>query len=206
MRIFVALDIEKEIRQHIVRFMDGVRGFAPEARWVRPESLHVTLKFVGEKPPELVEEMKIALAGIKSPSFDIAFRGYGFFPNAKSARVFWLGIEAGPVLAELAGRVDATLERLGVDREEHAYSPHLTLARGGGKSGDPRRQKGDAPNKKFEELQRRLSAMSTPEFGSMTAREFFIYQSRVDRDGSQYTKIAAFAMESPMQMELPQIR
>ena len=49
MRIFIALDIDDAIRKRIELFMDGVRGFAPEARWVRPESLHVTLKFIGNK-------------------------------------------------------------------------------------------------------------------------------------------------------------
>ena len=55
MRLFVALDIDDAIRGRIARFLDGVRGFAPDARWVRPESLHVTLKFIGEKPEEEVE-------------------------------------------------------------------------------------------------------------------------------------------------------
>ena len=52
MRIFIALDIDDSIRERIKRFMEGVRGFDPEARWVRPESLHITLKFIGEKPPQ----------------------------------------------------------------------------------------------------------------------------------------------------------
>ena len=52
MRLFIALDIADDIRERIARFMDGVREFAPDARWVRPESLHVTLKFIGEQPPE----------------------------------------------------------------------------------------------------------------------------------------------------------
>lgn len=206
MRVFVALDIEEEIRRRIACFMEGVRGFAPNARWVRPEALHVTLKFVGEKPSEFVEEMKTALATVRLPPFDIAFRGYGFFPNPNSARVFWVGIETGPALAELASRVDAALTKLGVEKEAHVYNPHLTVARGGGKSGNPHRQKGDRLNKNFEELQRRLSAMSTPEFGSMTASEFFIYESHLARGGSQYTKIEKFAMESSTHKEPSKIQ
>ena len=61
MRVFVALDIDDAIRARLEVFLDGVRGFAPEARWVRPESMHVTLKFIGEKPSETVEEIKKAL-------------------------------------------------------------------------------------------------------------------------------------------------
>jgi 2'-5' RNA ligase len=55
MRVFVAVDIDDAIRGRITRFLDGVRGFAEEARWVRPESLHITLKFIGEKSEEDVE-------------------------------------------------------------------------------------------------------------------------------------------------------
>ena len=61
MRVFVALDIDDAIRARLEQFLDGVRGFAPEARWVRPESMHVTLKFIGEKSSEAVEEIKQAL-------------------------------------------------------------------------------------------------------------------------------------------------
>ncbi len=194
MRIFVALDIDDAIRERIERFLEGVREFEPEARWVRPESLHVTLKFIGEKPAEAVEAIKSALAGVKAGAMEISFRGYGFFPTAKSARVFWVGIESGPQLAALAKAVDEGLAVLGIPREEHAFSPHLTLARGGGGSGSPRWREGDGPNKNFQRLQEKLAALSTPEFGTMTAREFFLYESQLLRGGSRYRKIAGFGL------------
>ena len=131
MRIFVALDIDDAIRARLELFLDGVRGFAPEARWVRPESMHVTLKFIGKNPAEAVEEIKQALARIRAGAIEISFRGYGFFPTAKAPRVFWVGIEAGPQLAALAKSVDEATAALGVPKEEHAFSPHLTLARRG---------------------------------------------------------------------------
>ncbi len=52
MRLFVALDLDDAIRNRIARFLDGVRAFAPDARWVQPESLHITLKFIGEQSEE----------------------------------------------------------------------------------------------------------------------------------------------------------
>jgi RNA 2',3'-cyclic 3'-phosphodiesterase len=194
MRLFIALDIDDSIRQRIQRFVEGVSGFASEARWVRPESMHVTLKFIGEKPAEVVEEIKHVLAGVKGEPFEISFRGHGFFPTAKSARVFWIGIETGPQLANLAAAVDRATSALGIPMEEHAYSPHLTLARGGGRSGAPARQKEDGPNRGFHRLQEKLSAMSSPEFGTMTAREFFLYQSQPLRGGARYTKIERFGL------------
>ncbi len=193
MRIFVALDIDDAIRERIQRFLEGVRGFAPDARWVRPESLHVTLKFIGEKPAEAVEEIKHALSAIEARGMEITFRGYGFFPTPKAPRVFWVGIESGARLAALATTVDAATAALGVPKEEHPFSPHLTLARGGG-SGAPRWRKGDGPNKSFQRLQEKLGVLPSPEFGTMTAREFFLYQSQLMRGGSQYTKIERFAI------------
>jgi 2'-5' RNA ligase len=194
MRIFIALDIDDAIRQRIVRFLEGVRGFAPDARWVRPESLHVTLKFIGEKPVEKVDEIERVLAAIRCGGFDLSIRGVGFFPTPKAARVFWIGIESGPALAALAGAIDAATSSLGISKEDHPFSPHLTLARGGGHSGAPGWRKGDGPNRNFRLLQEKLAAMPVPEFGTMTAREFFLFRSELMRGGSRYTKLANFEL------------
>jgi 2'-5' RNA ligase len=67
MRIFVALDLDPTICERIVKFLEDVREFAPDARWVRAESLHVTLKFIGEQAPEQVQALKIALSRDGSP-------------------------------------------------------------------------------------------------------------------------------------------
>jgi RNA 2',3'-cyclic 3'-phosphodiesterase len=194
MRVFIALDIDDGIRQRIQRFIEGVSGFAPDARWVRPESLHVTLKFIGEKAIESVEEIKRALSCIRAQSMEVTFRGYGFFPTAKAARVFWVGIESGPQLASLAQAVDEATFALGLPKEDHPFTAHLTLARGGGRSGDPRGRKDDAPNKNFHRLREKLAALPTPDFGTMAAREFLLYQSQLSPGGSRYTKIARFAL------------
>jgi 2'-5' RNA ligase len=191
MRLFVALDLDDNIRSRIARFLDGVQGFAPGARWVRPDSLHVTLKFIGEQTEAQVE-IERALAGIEADHFVINLRGYGFFPDTRAPRVFWIGIDGGSRLTSLAETVDSKLVPLQIPKEEHAYSPHLTLARSAGASGSPRRQKRDRPNQGFQRLQEKLAALPAPEFGTMTAREFFLYRSQLSSGGSQYTKLAGF--------------
>ena len=122
----------------------------------------------------------------------MTFRGYGFFPNPKSARVFWIGIKSGTPLSDLAKAVDETLSPLGIAKETHAFSPHLTLARSG--SGRPSRGKDDRANKTFQRMQEKLAAFSAPEFGTMTAREFLLYESQLGPKGSRYTKIASFTL------------
>ena len=196
MRIFVGIDIDPEVRTRISRFLDGIQGFASEARWVRPESLHVTLKFIGEQKPEQVDAITERLRRVTAVAFEIRLEGYGFFPTAKAPRVFWIGIHAGPQLAQLAENVDLVLAELGIPREDRAYSPHLTLARAGGgrKSGSPKWRKGDGPNDTFAVLQKRLAAMSAIEFGVITAREFILYQSQLSPAGSKYTKLQRFPL------------
>jgi RNA 2',3'-cyclic 3'-phosphodiesterase len=194
MRLFIALDIDDQIRQRIGRFLEGVSGFSPEARWVRLESMHITLKFIGEKPPELVSALQDLLNRVRVPPFAVAFAGTGFFPTPKSARVFWIGIQAAPELQKLAAAIDDATSQLGIAKEDRAFSPHLTLARKSGGSGSPRRQKDDHPNRAFQRLQKKLATIPVPEFGTMTAREFFLYQSQLSRNGSIYSKLHSFKL------------
>ncbi len=190
MRLFVALDIDHPIRDRLSTFLDGVRGFAPDLNWARPENLHITLKFIGEQRPEKLDSIKHALQPIHSTPFEISFRSYGFFPTPKSARVFWVGIASGPQLADLATSVDKSLNSLAIPAETRPFSPHLTLARGG--SGRPHRGPGDRPNRTFQRLQEKLSAIPPLDFGTMTAREFFLYESKLSPAGARYTKLERF--------------
>ena len=203
MRVFVALDIDEEIRRRIAEFVAEVRDLAPEVRWAAPESLHVTLKFIGEKPDRVVAEIEKALGLVRAESFEISIRGCGFFPTAKAARVFWVGIEAGERLAQLAGKIEGSLMGIGIAKEERAFSPHLTLARGGARigsgSGAPGRRSGDRVNQRFARLQRWLgerAERASPDFGTMAAREFFLYRSQLSPTGSRYSKIARFELRS----------
>ena len=192
MRVFVGLDIDAEIRERMTRYLEGVRGFAPEARWVKPESFHVTLKFIGEQKNELVEEIKRELATVHATPLDISFRGNGFFPNARSPRVFWLGIEAGEQLRQFAKAVDEAVARTGVPRETNDYQPHLTLARSG--SGRPHPMPGDTSSPPLRRLGEKLEGKPAPDFGTMTAREFFLYESKLAPSGARYSKIARFPL------------
>jgi len=198
MRIFIGIDLDAEVRGRISRFLEGVQGFAPDARWVGPESLHITLKFIGEQTPERVEAMAERLRRVESGAFEIRSGGYGFFPTAKAPRVFWIGIHAGPQLAELAESIDVATAELGIPREDRPYSPHLTLARAGAgsRSGSPKWRKADGPNATFAVLEKRLAAMSELDFGTMTAHEFILYQSQLSPKGSKYTKLQRFPLRS----------
>jgi 2'-5' RNA ligase len=193
MRLFVAVDIDAAIRERLARFRSQMKPLAPAARWVGENTFHITLKFIGEQSREQMEAIRTALSAIEAQPTTVSFRDTGFFPTPRAARVFWVGIEADANLALLAASVDATLARLGIPKEDRAFTPHLTLARAGG-SGNPRRIAGDRPNSVFASLQRKLAEATAPEFGTMTATEFSLYESKLSPAGATYTKLARFPL------------
>jgi 2'-5' RNA ligase len=193
MRLFVGLDIPPDIHGRILAYMDEMKRVAPNAKWVRPESLHITLKFIGEwRKSE--NEIKAALAKVKAQPLDVTFSGTGFF-TPRSPRVFWVGIQASEALPQLAASIDSALQPLGVEGEDHEYHPHLTLVRTG--SGRPSGSSKDRTKPVMYQLKQAIER--TPElaqrhFGTMTATEFFLYESKTLRGGAQYTKIARFEL------------
>jgi 2'-5' RNA ligase len=179
MRLFIALDIPAEIRTGLTSYMERARLLAPEARWARVEGLHVTLKFIGHVDDAAVEKIKSALTPIKAATFEVKFASVGFFPNPNAGRVFWAGVDGGDNLPRLASTIDAAMEKLGIPRETKPYHPHLTLAR--------------TSSRPLRGLKPLLD--EPPQFGTMTAREFFLYQSQPQKAGSKYTKLERFALE-----------
>ena len=186
MRIFIALDLPEEIRVHLREYIERMRPLAPDAPWVRAESLHVTLKFIGEAKDPRVEEVKGVLRQIKSAPFEVEFKDVGFFPSHNSGRVFWVGVHDGDALPALAGNIDQALQKIGIPGETRDYHPHLTLARAGTKKG---------AYQTFKQLPKGVNPEEHPYFGKMTAREFFLYRSELSRGGARYTKLERFGLD-----------
>jgi len=190
MRLFVALDIDSEIRKRIGEFRSQMRTFAPDVRWVGPETFHVTLQFLGET--EKLDEIRGALQQVKSAGVSMAFRGTGFFPNPKSPRVFWIGIESNEHLQKLANSIGAALKPLGFERDAGPYKPHLTLARAG--SGRPKPVRGEQCAPGLLAVRAKLESLAPVEFGRMTTREFCLYESKLSPTGAQYAKMARYSL------------
>jgi len=180
MRTFVAIDISDEIRSKIRDLIQTLQPAAPQIRWARPEGLHVTLKFLGEVPLGKLETIQATLASVRSP-VPIALRvqGAGYFPNERSPRVIWLGVDGGKELLELVEQVEENFRTLGFAREKRPFSGHLTLGR--------LRMPG-----KIVALQELLREREPLALGSFVARELFLYESKLSPGGSEYFRIARF--------------
>ncbi len=132
MRLFVAFDLSEEARREARRRAEAVRGALPAARWVDLSGAHLTLVFLGEVGEALVPGLADRLAAAFAPHAPLPLRlaGGGTFPPGRAARVSWVGVEAGPALAEIQRSVvAAAIEAVAHEPERRPYHPHITLAR-----------------------------------------------------------------------------
>jgi RNA 2',3'-cyclic 3'-phosphodiesterase len=193
MRLFVALDIDEPIRDRITAFRDKMRRFAPDIRWVDPETFHVTLQFLGET--KRLDEIRQVLQLVQCPPVSVTFRGAGFFPNPKAPRVFWVGIRGDEHLQELVNAISHALTPLGYERDPGPFTPHLTLARSG--SGRPKPVRGERPAPALLRVGVELAKSPEPDFGTMAAHQFYLYESHLSSAGARYEKRVAFALQLP---------
>lgn len=190
MRLFIALDIDPDIRQRIAAFRDQTRALASDVRWVGPETFHVTLQFLGET--KKLEEVRQALEEVKCMPIQLAFRGSGFFPSSKAPRVFWVGIEGDENLQTLASEVAKAMLPLGFETDASSFMPHLTLARSG--SGRPRPVSGERTVPGLQRVRDAIEKIPSPDFGTMTAHQFFVYESHLSPAGARYEKRATYSL------------
>jgi 2'-5' RNA ligase len=180
MRAFIAIDLPESLRAVLAETQHVFRSVCPDARWTRPEGIHLTLKFLGEISDAQTKQVVEALGQIgKFEPFPIEVKGLGFFPQAQRPRVFWAGIQAPQALAELAGRIEGHMEKIGFAREDRSFTPHLTLAR----FQVPRPQ---------PELEAAVATPAGASLGKFEASEFFLFESKLSPQGAQYRKVMRF--------------
>jgi 2'-5' RNA ligase len=176
MRLFTAIDLSPEVAGRLDALIAKLRPLA-RIRWSPAANLHITTKFVGQWPQERLPQLQAALAGMsRRTPIPIRISGLGFYPNQKSPKVFWAGVEAPAELGALARDTDSALAALGVEPESRVYSPHITLAR---------------IKEAVPALGLRLEA-EQPDFGSFVADRFYLYLSKPGPSGSVYTKLSEF--------------
>ena len=180
LRSFLAVDLAPHARAQAAQVMAQLRQGAPEGvRWVPEENLHLTLKFLGDVEPDRIPKL-IAASTAKLErvgGFEVMLGGLGVFPNARRARVVWLGVQAGgPELARLARKLDAAAARIGVERERRPFRTHLTLGR----------LRQPAPLA--------LSAVPCPDAKPFFVEEVVLYESRLSPTGARYVPLARFPL------------
>ncbi len=177
MRLFIAIDIPKELKTQLQKLQDALAKSHADVKWVNSDNIHITMKFLGETQDEKIEKLKIFLDEItkKTQAFRIRVGTLGAFPGPGSPRVIWVGVTKGEdQLSALAGLIDAACDKLGFDPETRPFSSHLTI----GRVRSPKNRD------KVKEL-----ILKTPfEFSEDVAVNIItLYQSTLSKTGSTYT-------------------
>ncbi|MFH1102713.1 MAG: RNA 2',3'-cyclic phosphodiesterase [Pseudomonadota bacterium] len=131
-RSFIAFELPEEIRRSIAALSDRLRSFHLKARWIRPESIHLTLKFLGRIDPAQLEPvvhvMQDAVKGVAP--FDLSAKGIGVFPGVNRPRVIWVGLSGRKeALIQIQGVLQDRLASIGYQKESRPFQGHLTLGR-----------------------------------------------------------------------------
>ncbi len=133
-RSFVAIELPDELKRELDEVIGQLKSAGGQSgvKWVDPQNIHLTLKFLGDVAVDRLDEITAALAEAtrKIPRFCLAVAGLGVFPNPRRVRVAWVGVSGETdVLERLQLRVESVLVRLGFAAESRRFTPHLTLAR-----------------------------------------------------------------------------
>jgi len=183
-RAFIAIELPEEITAFIRKIQEGLGSYGFKVRWVRPENIHLTLKFLGDINKEYIRKASEALtdaAKVYAP-ISLGAKGIGVFPGVKRPRVIWIGIngQTGD-LASLQKTLDGKLEAVGFKKEKRLFKGHLTIAR----------VKGNLDTRRL------IDAMK--EFGEFESKTFiadkvFLFKSELKPSGAVYTKLMSAAL------------
>ena len=188
-RVFIAIELTPEVHQTLARLISRLKLSGDESlRWVKPENIHLTLKFLGETPVQKLNTISTVLEHLLSQyvPFLLTIKGTGYFPDARYPRVLWTGVTFPAALTEIQRDIDQALLAIGIPAEKKPFSPHLTLARVSDQSND------GAALKTIQEL----NSLRDTIFGQMQADRVTLFQSVLSRQGSTYTPLARFPLKS----------
>jgi 2'-5' RNA ligase len=184
LRLFIAISVPEEIRMEIGRTQDELRRMVPAdcARWTKPDQFHLTLRFLGDVPVESVTALKEAVNAVcgGDPALRLRAQGVGFFPNARSPRVVWAGVNDGEGrLVDLQRRIEGAVRQFAEEAGTERFAGHVTLGRF-------RHLK----QHEIEKLAAQALTVKDRVFGEWTAEGVEIYRSELAPTGARHTCLA----------------
>jgi len=186
MRCFIAIELSQETRGVLDKIQEELKQTIHGVKWVKPDNIHLTLKFIGNVEEETVDKIKEAMtqAASQTQPFKIKLSSAGAFPTPERPRVIWIGIEEGrKESTDIASSVEEKLIPLGIEKENRAFHPHLTLAR-----------------VKFlkdkSSVKNAFTSLKIPQI-EMTAEKVTLFQSTLSREGAVYSVLHEADLKKP---------
>ncbi len=178
-RTFVAIDLPAAVQEALDRFEKELQRAQAPISWVKPERIHLTLKFLGDVAPERIPEVQGSLEQVAATAapFRLQPSGCGAFPSLKQMRVIWVGLQGdGEALKRLQTGVEEAMGKLGFKKEERPFRAHLTVGRVKGRQ-------------HLRALQDLLMARQSFEAEAFDVTELVLYKSELRPEGARYTPL-----------------
>jgi len=184
-RSFVAIELTEKIRDALTELQGQLKAQAPPkvVRWTRPDSIHLTLQFLGDVAPGKVEDIADALREVctHQTSFTFWLKHVGVFPDPNRPRVVWVGIaEPGGALVALQKGVTQALTPLGFEAEKRPFTPHLTIGRAAR----------DAGRRELAEVGQLVTRSAVGTLGEILVEHITLMKSDLQPSGAVYTPLA----------------
>lgn len=184
LRFFIAIETPPEIKAQIGDIISQLQTAGADVRWEMQEKLHITLKFLGDTPEELLPQIVLLLEGVaqKTPAFAIRYSGLGCFPHKHDPRIVWVGVDDAVVatVQHLAALIDTELASIGIEKKEDFFHPHITIGR--------------VKSRKNPGSLLRTMQSITFESQPTTITEILIIKSELRPSGSIYQLVKAFQL------------
>jgi len=186
-RAFIAIELPLPIQNQLEQIvLDLQKSGSRHVKWVKPENIHLTLKFLGESRPDELDRLSAEIRPIIAITrpIELNVHGLGAFPNFKRPRVIWVGVQAPPSLIRLQQALEDAAEKIGYPREERTFSPHLTLGR----------VNREASPAELARLGETIAQKPVGTLGSMTVSQLVLFRSVLKPAGAIYTPLAHFPL------------
>ena len=184
-RSFVAIELPKTLKKEISQYISIYKKIQDGIKWIEPNNLHITLKFIGERSLDLTASIKTALnmLNYSSTAFRIEIGDIDTFPNRSKARVLFLKLKSNPIdaLTTLQSSIESKVESIGIERGKQNFSAHLTIGR----------------NKNSHDLKRLWDYLNKHpiQLDSFNVQSFSLIKSVLMNEGPQYTNLQNYSLK-----------
>lgn len=183
-RSFIAIELDQKVIEKLREIEYKLKSVRAEVKWINPSSIHLTLKFLGGIDEGMIDEIakKAQEVARRYNPFNLKVEGIGTFPPGKNPRVVWIGVkdETGKISA-LQEEIEHEMNNLGFEREQRAFTPHLTLGRVKSAKGK-------------DELLEKIEEGKGINLGEFTVKDFHLFKSDLHPQGAIYTKLKTFML------------
>ncbi len=179
MRCFIAIELPDPVKSCLTQLQDEFKKCKADIRWVNPGNVHLTLKFLGNIKEEMLQTIINSMKKVCSSTnpFNLEIKGIGMFPNIKSPRVLWLGVENNSFIMSLQAGIEKEMEKAGFKQEERKFKAHLTIGRFR-----------SSPGK--EDIFKSVSTHEKDSFGIINVNSLLLMKSDLNPEGARHTMIA----------------